>query len=124
MCIGRGRFLHVEAAGGPGVQPVDTAFAQDGLAELVGGFAREPGFASARPGTLLLAPEDGAAWRVRFGDGPNRVDTGPGLIAASADAVVSGTSSALYLWAWNRPAAVEVRGSAEVLASWRSVRVT
>jgi uncharacterized protein (TIGR03083 family) len=114
----------VQAGAGCEVEPVDAAFAQDGLAEVVGAFAREPGFASTRRGTLLLAADDGPAWRVRFGDGPHRVETGAGLAAGAADAVVSGTSAALYLWAWNRPAPVEVCGREDVVALWRLVRVT
>ena len=114
----------VQAAGRGGVTPFDAAFAQDGLAELVGAFAREQAFAVEQPGTLLLRADDGPSWRVRFGDGPNRVESGRALADSDADAVVSGPGSALYLWAWNRPAAVEVRGSAEVVASWRSVRVS
>ena len=60
--------------------------------------------------SFVLAPDDGPAWSVRFGDGRNRVTTGPGVDPAAADAVVRGTSSAVYLWAWNRPADVAVTG--------------
>lgn len=113
----------VEAAGGP-VTPLPAALAGDGLAELVGGFATEAGFAASLPGLLALAPDDGPAWSVRFGDGPHRVTTGPGVDPGAADAVVRGTSSAVYLWAWNRPADVEVTGDAAVVDLWRQVRVT
>ena len=116
--------VDVEAAGGWGVTPVTAAFAQDGLQELVGAFATEPGFAAARPGVLLLLPEDGPAWRVRFGDGPNRVTNEPEPDPDGADAVVRGSSAELYLWAWNRPAAVRVGGDPEVLELWRGVRIT
>jgi uncharacterized protein (TIGR03083 family) len=114
----------VEAASGRSVTAVPAAFAQDGLEELVGAFAREAGFATSRPGVLVLAPDDGPAWRVRFGDGPNRVSSGPGVGADGADAVVRGSGSAVYLWAWNRPSGVEVTGDDTVLALWRQVRVT
>ena len=51
----------VEATGPEGVTPLAAAFAQDGLAELVGAFATEAGFAASRPGVLLLCPDDGPA---------------------------------------------------------------
>ena len=114
----------VEAAGPGSVTPVPAAFAQDGLAELVGGFGTELGFATNRPGTLLLLPDDGPAWRVRFGDGPHQVTSGTDLDPAEADAVVRGSSSEIYLWAWNRPGAAEVSGDEAVAALWREVRVT
>jgi uncharacterized protein (TIGR03083 family) len=113
----------VEATGSEGVTPLSTAFAQDGLAELVGAFATEAGFAASRTGVLLLLPDDGPAWRVCFGGGPNAVTTGD-LDPAEADAVVRGSSSDVYLWAWNRPSAVEVDGDETVVALWRDVRIT
>ena len=112
----------VQAAGPAGVTPVDAAFAQDGLAELVGAFARG-GLRGPPVGDAAPRADDGPAWRVRFGDGPNRVESGPAS-TSDADAVVSGPGSALYLWAWNRPAPVEVQGRADVVASWRPVRVS
>ncbi|GAA3551346.1 maleylpyruvate isomerase family mycothiol-dependent enzyme [Microlunatus spumicola] len=114
----------VEAAGGADVTPVPAAFAQDGLAELVGAFATEAAYAVDRRGLLALVPDDGPAWSVRFGDGPHRVTTGPAVDVNAADAVVRGSGSAVYLWAWNRPSPVEVTGDDAVLALWRRVRVT
>lgn len=114
----------VEAATGAGVTPVTAAFAQDGLAELVGAFATEPAYAVDRAGVLVLAPDDGPAWSVRLGDGPHRVTTGPDVDLAAADAVVRGSGSDVYLWAWNRPSAAEVRGDGSVVALWRQVKVT
>lgn len=114
----------VEAAGAGEVTPLSAAFAQDGLAELVGGFATEAGFAARHAGELLLLPHDGAGWRVRFGDGPNQVTSAWDLDPTGADAVVRGSSSDVYLWAWNRPCAAEVSGDQLVVALWRDVRVT
>jgi len=114
----------VEAAGGAGVTPVPAAFAQDGLAELVGAFATEPAYAVTRPGVLAVVPDDGPAWSVRFGQGPHRVSTGADVDVTAADAVVRGPGSAVYLWAWNRPSPVDVSGDEAVLALWRQVRVT
>ena len=114
----------VEASGSGGVTPVPAELAQDGLAELVGAFATEAGFASARRGVLLLLPDDGAAWRVRFGSGPHEVVSGADVDPTEGDAVVRGSSSALYFWAWHRPAQVEISGDPSVLALWRDVRIT
>ncbi len=111
------------AAGGP-VTPVDAEFAQDGIAELVDGFATQSRFASTRRGTLLFAASDGPSWLVTFGGYRNQVASDvPG--DSPADAVVSGTGDALYRWAWNRaaPEAKEA-GSVEILASWREVRIS
>lgn len=114
----------VEAAVRGEVTPLPAAFAQDGLEELVGAFATEPTFATDRPGVLLLLPDDGPAWRVRFGRGANEVVSGVDLHGSEADAVVRGSSSAVYLWAWNRPSPAEVSGNAAVARLWREVRIT
>lgn len=114
----------VEAAVSAPVTPLPAAFAQDGLTELVGAFGTEAGFGARSPGVLLLLPDDGPAWRVRFGEGANQVATGPDLDPAEADAVVRGSSSDVYLWAWNRPSPARVSGDEAVAALWRDVRVT
>ena len=110
------------AAGGP-VTAVAPGFAQDGLAEIVGGFATERGFATSYAGRLLLDATDGPAWLVVFGG--ERTITRPDVPASTpADAVVRGTSDALYRWAWNRPVPeAEERGDPQTLACWRSVRI-
>ena len=109
------------AAGGP-VTSVDAAFAQDGLAEIVGAFATEPAFATFQAGRLLYEAADGPSWLVTFGGERNIVVSGD-LAGTDADAVVRGTSDQLYRWAWNRPADVQATGDPEVLALWRAVRV-
>lgn len=112
----------VETAGGRAATPVDAAFAQDGLAEVVGAFATEPTFASDRPGRLLLDATDGPAWLIVFGGVRNVVRSGD-RVGAHADAVVHGTSAQLYRWAWNRPASVTTTGDRDVLACWEAVRI-
>src|ERR1700712_44272 len=112
----------VEAAAGGPVTAVDASFAQDGLSEIVGAFATEPGFATGHVGRLLLDASDGPAWQGTFGGGGNLVVSGD-LSGTDADAVVCGTSDQLYRWAWNRPAIVATAGDPEVIACWRGVRV-
>ena len=110
----------VQAAAGVPVSPVDAAFAQDGLGEIVGAFATESAFAADRPGRLLLDASDGPGWLIVFG-GERNVVTSDG--AATADAVVRATSAELYLWAWNRPAPVALTGDPRIVDLWRTVRV-
>lgn len=112
----------VQAAMGTlGVDAFDVAFAQDGIAELADGFAREPQFASAHAGVLALRCIDGPSWLVTFG--------GPVTTAlrsedsSSATASVAGTSSALYRWVWNRPADVTMAGDEATIASWQRIRI-
>ncbi|WP_166442264.1 maleylpyruvate isomerase family mycothiol-dependent enzyme [Nakamurella flava] len=115
--------LDVELAGGGPVTAFAPQFAQDGLTELVGGFATEPGFATSRPGRLLLACTDGPSWLVEFGGERTRT-TGDVPADTKADAVVGGDSDALYRWVWNRPSPAAVEsGDPGTLASWRAVRI-
>jgi uncharacterized protein (TIGR03083 family) len=112
----------VQATVGGPVTAFDPDFAQDGIAELVGGFALQRSFASATPGTLALACTDGPAWSVTFG-GERNVAVQTGDVPA-ANATVTGTSSALYLWTWNRPAAVDVVGDSTTIELWKRIRIT
>jgi uncharacterized protein (TIGR03083 family) len=112
----------IEAAAGGPVTAVDVSFAQDGLSEVVGDFATEPGFATGRPGRLLLEASDGPAWQVTFSSEGNLAVSGD-LAGTDADAVVRGTSDQLYRWAWNRPTIVATAGDPEVIQCWREVRV-
>lgn len=103
--------------------PFPAEFAQDGLAELLQGFAARRSNTVPVPAILDLDADDGPAWRVVLGGertiaAPRDADDERG-----ADAVVAGRSSDLYLWAWNRPAAVRVSGDADVVGRWRKVRV-
>lgn len=108
-----------EAAAGA-VSPFDVAFAQDGIAELLLGFARRKSNAIAEHRVLALHPTDGQGWTVTMG-GERLVaepDDSPG-----GDAVVRGTSSEVYLWLWNRPSAATVEGDVPTAELWRNVRV-
>ena len=101
------------------VTPFAAGFAQDGMAELLLGFAARKSNAIEREATLALVASDGPSWRVVLG--------GERIIAAESDepagTTVRGSSSDLYLWLWNRPSAVTVVGDETVAALWRTVRV-
>lgn len=112
----------VQGAAGRPVTAVDVSSAQDGLGELVGAFATEPGFATDHRGRLLLEATDGPGWLVEFGGERNVVTAGV-LAGTDVDAVVRGTSDQLYRWAWNRPVRVETSGNTSVVKAWRAVRV-
>jgi uncharacterized protein (TIGR03083 family) len=109
-----------ESAGGA-ITPFPSDFAADGIAELLLGFAaRRRSFSRVdRPRTLALRPSDSEDWTVTLAS--DGVHSAPG--AGPAEASVSGTSSDLYLWVWNRPAAVVVEGDQDVVALWHHVRV-
>jgi uncharacterized protein (TIGR03083 family) len=98
----------------------DPGFAQDGIAEMLLGFAARPANAIARPGVLALRAEDGPHWRVELG--------GECIVAVpdqapDAHATVTGTSSDIYLWLWNRPSDAVVSGDESLAGAWRTVRV-
>jgi uncharacterized protein (TIGR03083 family) len=108
-----------ESASGA-ITPFGVDFAQDGIAEMLQGFAQRRSNAVATAGTIALRPDDGTkAWLVTFG--------GERIVVAESDgdaeAVVTGSSSDLYLWLWNRPSAAEVSGDAGLPKQWRTVRV-
>ncbi|MGH8962248.1 MAG: maleylpyruvate isomerase family mycothiol-dependent enzyme [Jatrophihabitantaceae bacterium] len=105
------------ASGDP--TPYRADFAQDGMAELLLGFAARKGNAVESPATISLAAIDGPSWLITFGDGRicAREDGGP------ADATIIGTSSEVYSWLWNRPSEVQIEGYGEVAALWRAVRI-
>ena len=102
------------------VTPFDTKFACDGIEEMLFGFAARP-----RPaldsGTMLLKPDDAdSSWLVTFGS--------HGVTAAAADDVradasVTGTTSDIYLWLWNRPSKALVSGRSGVADRWHKIRV-
>jgi uncharacterized protein (TIGR03083 family) len=109
-----------EAAAGA-VTPFVMEFAQDGIAELLRGFAARKSNAIERAACLALNSVDGPSWLVTLG--------GERILAAegddsTGDLVVSGTSSDLYLWLWNRPSAASTAGDEELAELWaNSVRV-
>lgn len=111
----------VESAAGVAVAAFDAEFAQDGLAELVGGFAGQRGFATSTPGRLALRATDGDDWLVVFGG--ERIVGAPSGEIGVVDATVTGSSSDLYRWVWNRPSPAVVEGDDAVVALWREVRI-
>lgn len=103
-----------EAAAGSGAD-FGCEFAQDGIAEMVHGFAARRSMAVPGHGVLALRATDGASWQVTLGGERTVAEV---VDSASGDATVAGTSSQLYLWLWNRPADVTISGDAAVAASW------
>jgi len=108
-----------ESARGP-VTPYDDAFANDGIDEMLTGFAaRRRRTSAATPRTLALRPGDDDGWLVTFT--PDGIKSVPG--ADDAECTVSGTPSDVYLWLWHRPANVQVSGEPAVADLWQAVRV-
>jgi uncharacterized protein (TIGR03083 family) len=113
--------VDVELAADAGVADFDTAFAVDGLSELLvgmlpGGFS-PTGLSGAH--TITLAPLDAnRGWTVSIG--PDSVAT---VEEAHDDAnlTVLGNASDLYRWAWNRASDhdVSLRGDAALAELWR-----
>jgi uncharacterized protein (TIGR03083 family) len=110
-----------EAAAGD-VTPFDAAFAQDGIAELLRGFARRRSNAIRQPGTIGLDAADGPSWLVTLGG--ERTEATPSEDLLGTDVTVRGLSSDLYLWLWNRPSEAVVDGDAAIARAWTAVRVT
>jgi uncharacterized protein (TIGR03083 family) len=111
----------VENAAG-GAPDYDADFAQDGIAELLLGFARRRANAIPAPGTLGLDAVDGASWLLTFGG--ERIEAVPTEDLTGTDVTVRGLSSDLYLWLWNRPSEAFADGDPDVAALWSSVRVS
>jgi uncharacterized protein (TIGR03083 family) len=101
----------------------DVAFAQDGIAELLYGFAARKSNAIDRAATILLKPTDaGDPWLITLGGERIVAEPAPAHPRAT-DVVVSGTSGELYLWLWNRTGGAAVTGERSVADLWRTVRV-
>lgn len=101
------------------ITPFPTEFAADGIEEMLFGFAARPRPAI-EPGVMLLKPDDGAAaWTLRFGD------TGVATLRGEADAdvVLTGSTSDLYRWLWNRPSEAVLTGDTSVADRWHGIRV-
>jgi uncharacterized protein (TIGR03083 family) len=113
--------VDAEAAAGS-VTAFDADFAQDGIAEMLLGFAARKSNAVAQQATIALHAADGPSWLIRLGG--ERTVAGPAQPDATADATVAGSSSDLYLWLWNRPSAMTVTGAEAAAELWRAVRVT
>jgi len=110
-----------EAAAASGVTGFDPCFAQDGIAELLLGFAARRANAIAQPATIGIRASDGPSWLIALGG--DRTVAEPVGADMQADATVSGTSSALYLWLWNRASTATVAGDTRVAELWRDVRI-
>lgn len=109
----------VESAGGP-ITPFPAEFAIDGIEELLAFAARRPTFRYVdAPRTLAIRPDGDDGWQLTLA--PDGVRSSPG--AGAAEATVGGSASDLYLWSWNRPAAVTVDGDPAVARLWRHVRI-
>jgi len=117
--------------GGPPPNPADAfraAFADDGIDELIMGFAGRRRYRLRGDGARSLAiraADTGGRWQVRLADGATQVSRGD----AQADCVLTGPAAGLYAFLWNRAdastATVAIRGDATILDTWRSsVRVT
>ena len=112
--------VDAERATGP-VTGFDTAFAVDGLDELLLGFmARSRGrLVSEEPCALgVRALDTGDAWTVRI-ESDGRVVTRD---AQTADCIVSGPAADLYLLLWNRGPVdgIVLEGDDAVMDLWRS----
>ncbi len=109
-----------EAAAGSGPVGFAADLAQDGIAELVQGFATRRSNRIERQATIALHASDGPDWLIVLGG--ERIVAEPAA-GRAGDAAISGTSSELYLWLWNRDSGASVGGDPAVAALWRGVRV-
>jgi uncharacterized protein (TIGR03083 family) len=106
------------AAAGRAVEFSDE-LAHDGIDETLRGFgARRRTF---EPGSIWLQPGDGPGWRIdlRAEGATSANDAQPD----GCDVTVSGSPTQVYLWLWNRPAAVDIAGDPGVADRWKQVRV-
>lgn len=107
----------------------DPAFADDGVDELIMGFAARRRYRLRGEGERSLAvraADTGGRWHVRLADGHTIVERGDH--PAEADCVLEGPASGLYVYLWNRAdsaaAGVTATGDPSVLDLWgSSVRV-
>lgn len=106
--------VDAEGAAGDEVTLFDTTFAQDGIAEIVRGFAARR--SNERKATLGLDAADGPSWLITFGGERIEADESEDLVGT--DVTIRGVSSDLYRWLWNRPSDAVVDGDAEVAAEW------
>jgi uncharacterized protein (TIGR03083 family) len=113
----------VDAEGAAGeVTPFEAAFAQDGIAEILNGFAHRKSNAVETAGTVGLDAADGPSWLITLGG--ERIEAIESEDLVATDVTVRGLSSDLYLWLWNRPSDAVVDGDEAVAALWaRTVRV-
>lgn len=116
------RFDAENAAGTPAA--FDPAFASDGIDELLAGFApRKSEFPTPSPKALLVhAADTDDRWHVTLAPDGITTERGDG----SADAVLTGDASDLYLTLWNRQddSSITVTGDRDLLELWhRNTRI-
>ncbi|MGH8980985.1 MAG: maleylpyruvate isomerase family mycothiol-dependent enzyme [Acidimicrobiales bacterium] len=111
-----------QLAAGQAVTAFDTAFAVDGIEEIIFGFLsrRAADCADVEPiGTLELAPTDAPdRWTLRILE--RAVEAARQL--TSCDVVIRAPASDLYLWLWNRDSTVSLQttGDTDLLGRWRT----
>ncbi len=112
----------------------DAAFADDGIDELIMGFAARPRYRLRGDGALSLtvrATDMGNGWQVSLADDVTTVarcdqaEEGGG----ASDCLLEGSAAGIYAYLWNRSdataAAVTITGAPAALDVWRSsVRVS
>jgi uncharacterized protein (TIGR03083 family) len=124
----------------PGAAPTPgaafaAAFADDGIDELIMGFAARRRYRLRGDGTRSLAvraTDTGNGWQVSLAEGGTTVarDDEAGDVGARArDCLLEGSAAGIYAYLWNRSdataAAVTITGDPAILGVWRSsVRVT
>ncbi|MYR46912.1 maleylpyruvate isomerase family mycothiol-dependent enzyme [Streptomyces sp. SID5910] len=112
--------IDAESARGGTAAGIDTAFAVDGIDELLRGMHARPKSAvrTGEPRTLRIRATDapGAVWTVRLSAEPpvaRRTDDGP------ADCELTGPAAALYGALWNRRPFPDVTGDRSLAGLWR-----
>lgn len=114
--------IDAEAALGLKPSPVDTAFAADGVDELLAGFhvRTRSRFRTDRPSTLRVRALDtpDADWLVRLSPDAPTVERGA---EQAADCTVTGSAVDLYLTLWNRGSydGLSVTGDDSLVELWR-----
>jgi len=94
----------------------DTAFASDGIDEILMLFAPRWGVPTPRAQTMVVRTTDtNDAWHVTMGPDTISVRRGDG----SSDVTLTGSASDLYLAVWNRgDPPISVTGAPELVATW------
>ena len=119
------------AVPGRQLDPVEAfapSFAEDGIDELLMGFAARGRYRQRTDQEQALAvrtADTGACWLIKTAAGKSTITRGAG----DADSALDGPASGLYAFLWNRsgpgPAGITVTGDPGAIATWQSsVRVS
>ncbi|SEO52628.1 maleylpyruvate isomerase family mycothiol-dependent enzyme [Actinacidiphila rubida] len=114
--------IDAQSALGAERDPVDTAFASDGLDELLTGFhvRKRSRVRTNRPRSLrvLAADHPGGDWLVHLSAEPPVVER---AVPGAADCTLSGPATALYLALWNRGPydGLSVEGDGALVELWQ-----